>query len=70
LGPLCWFTGIAWLRRLTFVAFILFHLYSVSSWILVYHPHVALALAAFLRFDRPLLAGYRFSRRHVPALVI
>jgi len=71
LGPLCWFTGIAWLRRLTFVAFILFHLYSgvvVGFWYTTLM--LPLALAAFLRFDRPLLAGYRFSRRHVPALVI
>jgi hypothetical protein len=70
-GPLCWFTGIAWLRRLTFVTFILFHLYSgvvVGFWYTTLM--LPLVVAAFLRFHRPLLAGYRFSPRHLPALGI
>jgi hypothetical protein len=69
LGPLCWFTSIAWLRRLSFGAFILFHLYSgvvVGFWYTTLM--LPLVVAAFLRFHQPLLAGYRFSRRHLPAL--
>jgi hypothetical protein len=65
-GPLCWFTGINWLRRLTFGIFILFHLYSgvvVGFWYT--SIMLPLVVAAFLRFDRPLLAGYKFSRRHL-----
>lgn len=69
LGPLCWFTSIAWLRRLSFVAFILFHLYSgVVVGFLYTTLMLPLVVAAFLRFDRPLLAGCRFSRRHLAVL--
>ncbi|HTY89112.1 MAG TPA: hypothetical protein VMB80_16820 [Candidatus Acidoferrum sp.] len=66
LGPLCWFTRINWLRRLSFVLFILFHLYSgvvVGFWYTALM--LPLVLAAFVRFDRPLQAGYHFSRRHL-----
>ena len=71
LGPLCWFTGLTWLRRLSFITFILFHLYSgvvVGFWYTTLM--LPMVVAAFLRFDRPLLAGYRYSRRHLPALGI
>jgi hypothetical protein len=67
-GPLCWFTRIGWLRRLSFCSFILFHIYSgvvVGFWYTTLM--LPLVLAAFLRFDQPLLAGYRFSRRHLAA---
>jgi len=70
-GPLCWFTRIAWLRRLSFGAFIVFHVYSgviVGFW------YTTLMLpvvgAAFLGFKEPLLADYRFARRHLAALGI
>ncbi|HEX3934917.1 MAG TPA: hypothetical protein VHW43_09590, partial [Puia sp.] len=71
LGPLIWFTSIGWLRRLSFAWFILFHLYSgllVAFW----YPSlmVPLVVAAFWRFDRPLQAGYRFSRRDLAPLII
>jgi len=65
-GPLCWFTRVRWLRRLSFGAFILFHLYSgviVGFWYTTLMlPVVA---AAFLEFDEPLQSGYRFLRRHL-----
>ena len=67
LGPLCWFTGITWLRRLSFGAFILFHVYSgvvVGFWYTTLM--LPLVVAAFLRFNHPLLAGYHFSRRQLP----
>ena len=71
LVPLCWFTGIAWLRRISFGAFILFHLYSgVVVGFLYTTLMLPLVVAAFLRFNRPLLAGYRFSRRHLPVFGI
>lgn len=68
-GPLCWFTRLAWLRRLSFGAFIVFHVYSgviVGFW------YTTLMLpvvgAAFLGFPEPLHAGYRFARRHLAPL--
>lgn len=67
LGPLCWFTGIVWLRRLSFGAFILFHIYSgvvVGFWYTTLM--LPLVVAAFLGFNEPLHAGYRFSWRHLP----
>ncbi len=66
LGPLCWFTRIAWLRRLSFGAFILFHVYSgviVGFWYTTLMLPVV--VAAFLEFNEPLQAGYRFLRRHL-----
>jgi hypothetical protein len=68
-GPLCWFTRVTWLRRLSFGAFILFHLYSgviVGFWYTTLM--LPLVVTSFLGFNEPLLAGYRFSRRHVAAL--
>ena len=70
-GPLAWFTSITWLRRFTFFVFILFHLYSgviVAFWYT--SLMLPLAVAAFLRFNRPLQAGYRFVRRDLAPLVI
>ncbi|MEJ0088466.1 MAG: hypothetical protein WDM80_01700 [Limisphaerales bacterium] len=70
-GPLCWFTGITWLRRLTFGAFILFHVYSgvvVGFWYTTLM--LPLVVAAFLRFDHPLQMGYRFARRDLAAFGI
>lgn len=71
LGPLCWFTRIVWLRRLSFAAFILFHVYSgviVGFWYTTLM--LPLVVAAFLGFKEPLQAGYRFSRRHLPTLAV
>lgn len=68
-GPLCWLTGIAWLRRLSFGAFLLFHVYSgviVGFWYTTLM--LPLVVAAFLGFNEPLLTGYRFSRRHLAPL--
>lgn len=68
-GPLVWLTGCSWLRRLSFGLFILFHLYSgviVGFWYTTLM--LPLVVAAFLRFNRPLFAGYRFSPRQAPAL--
>jgi hypothetical protein len=70
-GPLAWFTSITWLRRLTFGVFILFHLYSgiiVAFWYTTLM--LPLVIAAFIRFDRPLQAGYRFQRRDMAPFVI
>ncbi len=68
LGPLVWLTSIRWLRRFTFGAFILFHLYSgviVGFWYTTLM--LPLVVAAFLKFDEPLLAGWRFtSRQAIP----
>lgn len=69
LGPLCWFSRIRWLRRLTFGAFILFHLYSgviVGYWYTTLM--LPLVLAAFMGFDEPLQRGYRFAWRHLAPL--
>jgi hypothetical protein len=65
-GPLTWFTRITWLRRLSYALFILFHIYSgviIAFWYT--SLMLPLVLAAFLRFRRPLQAGYRFARRDV-----
>ena len=70
-GPLCWFTRIKWLRRLSFGAFILFHIYSgfiVGYWYT--SLMLPLVVVAFLGFDEPLQAGFRFSRRHWPTVAI
>jgi hypothetical protein len=71
LGPLCWFTRIAWLRRLSFWLFVLFHLYSG---VIVGYWYTSLMLpvvvTAFVGFDQPLQAGFRFSRRHAPTLAV
>jgi hypothetical protein len=70
-GPLGWFTRIQWLRRFTFVAFILFHLYSgfiVGYWYT--SLMLPLVVLAFMGFTEPLQAGFRFSRRHVPTLAL
>lgn len=71
LGPLCWFTRIAWLRRLSFGAFILFHVYSgviVGFWYTTLMLPVV--VAAFLGFNEPLQAGYRFLRRHLAVFAL
>lgn len=71
LGPLCWFTGIRWLRRLSFWAFLLFHVYSgviVGFWYTTLM--LPLVVAAFMGFHEPLQAGFRFSRRHLPAFAL
>ncbi len=63
-GPLVWFTRITWLRRLSFLSFIVFHVYSgfiVGLWYTTLM--VPLVLAAFAGFNEPLLAGYRFRPR-------
>ena len=64
LGPLCWFTRIKWLRRISFGGFILFHIYSG---VIVGYWYTSLMLpvvvAVFMRFDEPLQSGYRFLRR-------
>jgi len=70
-GPWAWFTTITWLRRLTFGLFILFHLYSgvlIAFWYTALM--VPLVVAAFLRFNRPLQAGWRFHPRHLAPLGI
>ncbi len=66
IGPVCWFTGIRWLRRLTFGAFVLFHIYSgviVGYWYTTLM--LPLVVAAFWGFNEPLQKGYRFSGRHL-----
>jgi hypothetical protein len=66
LGPLCWFTRLRWLRRLSFGAFLGFHLYSgviVGFWYTTLM--LPLVAAAFLGFKEPLHAGYQFARRHL-----
>jgi hypothetical protein len=71
LGPLAWFTNIRWLRLLSFGMFILFHVYSgfiVGLWYT--SLMVPLAITAFIRFDRPLQAGYHFARRDLAPLAI
>jgi hypothetical protein len=71
LGPLCWFTRIRWLRRLSFGLFIAFHVYSgviVGYWYVTLM--LPLAVVAFLGFNEPLQAGFRFSRRHAATFVI
>lgn len=63
-GPLAWFTRTRWLRRLSFGAFLLFHIYSgviVGFWYTTLMLPVV--VAAFLGFDEPLQAGHRFVRR-------
>lgn len=66
LGPLAWFTGITWLRRLTFGLFLLFHLYSGLLVGFMYTSlMLPLVVAAFLGFDRPLQAGWRISARQL-----
>jgi hypothetical protein len=70
-GPLCWFTRIKWLRRLSFTGFILFHVYSgviVGFWYT--SLMLPLVVAAFVGFREPLQAGFRFSRRHVPMFAL
>ena len=70
-GPLCWFTRIKWLRRLSFVAFILFHIYSgliVGYWYT--SLMLPLVLVAFMGFNEPLQRGFRFSRRHWPTMAV
>ncbi len=71
LGPLCWFTRLTWLRRLSFGAFILFHVYSgviVGFWYTTLMLPVV--VAAFLGFTAPLHAGYRFARRQVASFAV
>lgn len=66
LGPICWFTSVRWLRRLSFGAFVLFHIYSgviVGYWYTTLMLPVV--MAAFWRFNDPLFQGYQFSRRHL-----
>ncbi len=66
IGPLFWFSQFRRLRQLTFAAFVLFHLYSgviVGFWYTTLM--LPLVLAAFQGFDEPLLAGYRYTRRHL-----
>ena len=71
LGPLCWLTGIRWLRRLSFGAFLSFHLYSgVIVGFFYTTLMLPLVAGAFLGFHEPLLAGWRFSRRHLPVLAL
>jgi hypothetical protein len=71
LGPLAWFTGITWLRRLSFGSFILFHMYSgLLVGFLYTSLMLPLAVTSFLRFDRPLQAGYRFSWQDLAPLMI
>jgi hypothetical protein len=71
LGPLCWFTRIGWLRRLSFGAFIVFHIYSgviVGFWYTTLMLPVV--VAAFLGFGEPLLAGYQIARRQLATLAL
>lgn len=66
LGPLCWLISIRWLRRLSFGAFILFHLYSgviVGYWYTTLM--LPLVMAAFWGFTDPLFNGWSFSRREL-----
>lgn len=69
LGPLCWFTRVQWLRRLSFGAFIVFHVYSgviVGFWYTTLMLPVV--VTAFLGFKEPLHASYHFARRQLAAL--
>lgn len=69
LGPLCWFTRAQWLRRLSFGAFLVFHLYSgviVGFWYT--SLMLPLVVAAFLGFNEPLHAGWRFARRQAAVI--
>ncbi|HMP83698.1 MAG TPA: hypothetical protein PKA41_13450 [Verrucomicrobiota bacterium] len=71
LGPLCWLTGIRWLRRLSFGAFVLFHVYSgwlVGFWYTTLM--LPLVVAAFMGFDEPLLKGFKFTRRQLGVAVV
>ena len=66
IGPLCWLTSIRWLRRLSFGAFVLFHIYSgviVGFWYTTLM--LPLVVAAFLGFDEPLLKGCRIRGRNI-----
>lgn len=68
-GPLCWLTSVRWLRRFSFAAFVLFHLYSgviVGFWYTTLM--LPLVVAAFWGFNDPLLKGYRFLWRHLAPL--
>ena len=70
-GPLCWFTRINWLRGFSFIAFVLFHVYSgliVGYWYT--SLMLPLVVVAFIGFNEPLQAGFRFSRRHAPTLAL
>ncbi|MBI4345867.1 MAG: hypothetical protein HY553_03365 [Elusimicrobia bacterium] len=67
-GPWLWFSSRAGLRKLSVRLLVLFHLYSTTLVGWTYPAIMLLALVpAFLDFDRPIHAGYRWNRRHVPS---
>jgi len=68
LGPWLWFSSRPWVRTLSVRLFIAFHLYSCTLVGWTYPAIMLIAVVpAFLDFDRPLHAGYRFSPRHLPS---
>ncbi|MBI4349147.1 MAG: hypothetical protein HY553_20080 [Elusimicrobia bacterium] len=66
LGPFVWFARSRALRLASVAAFLVFHLYSVVIVGFLYPTIMfTMLVPAFLGFDRPLHAGYRFERRHL-----
>lgn len=67
-GPWLWFSSRQALRKGSVWAFIIFHVYSCTLVGWTYPAIMLLVLVpAFLDFDRPLHAGYRYSTRHLPS---